>query len=65
MKILMWPAIWKNPTQQKRNFLLFASKQHPFDLLEAIPLGIAGYINYPFSLHNICQISPMSRSTTK
>ena len=55
MTILMWPTIWKNPTPQKQNFLFFSFKEHPLDLLEAIPLGIAGYINYPFSLRNICK----------
>ena len=58
MKILMWPAIWKNPTQQKRNFMLFASKEHPFDLLEAIPLALLAISIIPFLFIIFAKFSP-------
>ncbi len=55
MKCSILPTLRKDSTQQKRKVLLFVSIKHPINLLEAIRLGIDGYITYPFSLHNIRQ----------
>ena len=55
MKWSMLPILQKDHNQQERKVLLFISIEHPINLLEAIRLGIDGYITYPFSLHNIRQ----------
>ena len=49
------PTLQKNHTQQERKILLFVSIEHPINLLEAVRLGIDGYITYPFSHHSISQ----------
>ncbi len=55
IKWSMGPTLQKNHTQQSRKVVLFVSIDHQINLLEAIRFGIAGYITYPFSLHNIHQ----------
>ncbi len=55
MKWSMFQSLRKDSIQHTRKVLLFVSKEHPLNLLEAVHLGIDGYITYPFSLHNISQ----------
>lgn len=55
MKCSVISTLRKDQTRQGRKVLLFVPFDHPIDLLEAIRLGIDGYITYPFSRNNIRQ----------
>ena len=45
----------KDFTHHAQKILLFVTQEDPVNLLEAVRLGIDGYITYPFSLRSISQ----------
>ena len=48
-------SLYQKPSEEKPKILLFLSSNDPLDVLEAVQMGIDGYITYPFSLHDVRQ----------